>query len=334
VLQLGPTSADLTVTADPPVAGERLVYLVTGGSGDSDLFVTITYVDDSTQEATIHCDDWFDDDPPRGLGNVLRSGLLTPVIDKLDRIHLPSSFEDQNDAAIFTGEILLQAPARRIKEIVFHPSHRRSAWTQDRCRFNLFGLWVAAGGVTFEAPDAATTAITLGVTPGPYRFRLVVDDGDLCTGPQAEEFTVTLLDVPAFTRGDANADGRQLELTDAVYLLQYLFANGPEPPCHDAGDANDDNRNLDLGDPLFVLQYLFRNGPRMPPPFPDCGMTPRMMPSPVGASRRATEKANRTRRFILEPGTTRRYRPMVKGMSPRLRSGVAPPSSTLSGPTL
>ncbi len=32
-----------------------------------------------------------------------------------------------------------------------------------------------------------------------------------------------------FARGDGNSDGR-LDLSDAVFVLSYLFLGGPEPP--------------------------------------------------------------------------------------------------------
>ncbi len=275
VLQLSPGSADLTVSVDPQVAGTRLVYLVTGGDGDSDLFLTIVYEDDTVQNAFMHCDDWFDDEPPTGLGGSLRTHLLTPVINKLDRGHPPHALGDESDPAIFKGEILLEAADRPVKEIRFHPTDPRSTWAESRCRLNLFGLWIAGGGVTIASPAAPETSITLGWTEGVYRFRLTVHDGDACTGPQSREFGVTVVAGAAairFKRGDANADGRMLEVTDAVFTLQYLFAAGPTPPCEDAADANDDNRPIDLGDALYILQYLFQDGPTIPPPFPECGL--------------------------------------------------------------
>jgi hypothetical protein len=72
-----------------------------------------------------------------------------------------------------------------------------------------------------------------------------------------------------FLRGDANDDGR-LDVSDAGYLLSWLFDDGPALFCDDAGDANDDGR-LDVSDARYVLDYLFSNGAAPAAPFPQAG---------------------------------------------------------------
>lgn len=74
-----------------------------------------------------------------------------------------------------------------------------------------------------------------------------------------------------FIRGDVNADGRGVDLSDAIYILQYLFDNGPEPACLDTADANDDSSLIDLSDAITVLQHLFADGGPLPEPFGQCG---------------------------------------------------------------
>jgi hypothetical protein len=61
-----------------------------------------------------------------------------------------------------------------------------------------------------------------------------------------------------FIYGDANGDG-SIGLGDAIYILNYLFRNGPEPDPFQAGDANCDG-NVQLDDAIHVLNYLFKNG--------------------------------------------------------------------------
>ena len=60
-------------------------------------------------------------------------------------------------------------------------------------------------------------------------------------------------------RGDANGDG-QINVSDALYMLNYLFRHGPPPVSFEAGDANCDNDHGAL-DVVFLLNYLFRFGP-------------------------------------------------------------------------
>lgn len=59
--------------------------------------------------------------------------------------------------------------------------------------------------------------------------------------------------------GDADGSGI-VDLGDVLYMLNYLFRQGPPPISFRAGDANCDN-DLGILDPLYLLNYLYRNGP-------------------------------------------------------------------------
>ena len=58
--------------------------------------------------------------------------------------------------------------------------------------------------------------------------------------------------------GDANGDG-SINISDAVFLLQYIFAGGaaPNPLCH--GDANGDG-SANVSDAVYLIQYIFAGG--------------------------------------------------------------------------
>ncbi len=75
-----------------------------------------------------------------------------------------------------------------------------------------------------------------------------------------------------FSRGDANADG-DINIADAVFLLNYLFAGGEIPPCLDAVDANDDGK-LSIADAVKVLYSLFGGIGPLPEPSSGCGIDP------------------------------------------------------------
>jgi hypothetical protein len=60
-------------------------------------------------------------------------------------------------------------------------------------------------------------------------------------------------------RGDVNGD-RQVTIVDVVYLINYLFKNGPEPIPVESGDVNCDD-NVDIVDVVYLINYLFKNGP-------------------------------------------------------------------------
>jgi len=70
-----------------------------------------------------------------------------------------------------------------------------------------------------------------------------------------------------FYRGDVNASDSlevpALDVTDLVYLVQYLFQNGPAPkPYADQGDVNADGK-VDVLDCVYLLNYVFVDGPSL-----------------------------------------------------------------------
>ena len=78
---------------------------------------------------------------------------------------------------------------------------------------------------------------------------------------------------PTFRRGDADGTGT-VELTDSVFVLNWLFLGSAEPGCADAADSNDDGK-VDLSDPIQVLGFLFLGSEAPPSPGPEtCGDDP------------------------------------------------------------
>lgn len=97
----------------------------------------------------------------------------------------------------------------------------------------------------------------------------------LLTGPIPAKVEGGVPPPPVFNRGDANGDGR-LDITDAIFILDFLFTSGDEITCLDAGNANGDI-NVDLSDAVYVLLYLFGGGNPPPAPFSSdfvCGSHP------------------------------------------------------------
>ncbi len=86
-----------------------------------------------------------------------------------------------------------------------------------------------------------------------------------------------------FRRGDADSSGK-IDLTDAVFVLSYLFLGGNGPACMDAADA-DSSAKIDLTDAVFTLSWLFLGGKDMGTPGPVCGTVPSNFPgSPCPAT--------------------------------------------------
>jgi len=76
---------------------------------------------------------------------------------------------------------------------------------------------------------------------------------------------------PGFIRGHVNED-EFLDISDPLALLFHLFS-GRLLSCRKAADA-DDGGELGLEDVIYLLDYLFRNGPAPGPPAGSCGPDP------------------------------------------------------------
>jgi hypothetical protein len=99
----------------------------------------------------------------------------------------------------------------------------------------------------------------------------VLDGGDVVTlSDQAGDFiSGSVLDVytgvfaievtPEYLCGDA--DGNELvNISDAVYLIAYIFGGGPAPYPLLAGDA-DCNGFVNISDAVYLIAYIFGGGP-------------------------------------------------------------------------
>ena len=76
--------------------------------------------------------------------------------------------------------------------------------------------------------------------------------------------------IPTFIRGDANDDG-QVDIADAIWIINSLFQGGQILDCTGANDANADNQ-FDISDGLYLLAYRLLGGSSPPAPYPACGI--------------------------------------------------------------
>jgi hypothetical protein len=149
------------------------------------------------------------------------------------------------------------------------------------------------------ADDLPPQSPALEVTEGYVRFHLLQgnsNDGpggkgrpgdappDWVGGRDANGTDLVLLELwkagesadPQFIRGDSNGDG-SVNIADAIYILQRLFAGGAPIACLETGDSNDDD-SVNIADGIYILQRLFAGGAPIPPPNPGCGTDTTLAP--------------------------------------------------------
>ncbi len=68
-----------------------------------------------------------------------------------------------------------------------------------------------------------------------------------------------------FRRGDTNGLGEEVDISDAITVLGFLFNGTAELGCKRAADVQNDG-SIDLSDAIFILQFLFNGGEPIPPP--------------------------------------------------------------------
>ena len=64
-------------------------------------------------------------------------------------------------------------------------------------------------------------------------------------------------------RGNANGEGG-INVADLTYLVDYLFFDGPTPPCPEEGNVDADG-GTNVADLTYLVDHLFFDGPAPPP---------------------------------------------------------------------
>jgi len=107
-----------------------------------------------------------------------------------------------------------------------------------------------AVGATFDATATFDTS-------GWYQYSFAFSDGidSVVTTPQVIYLEVA----PQYVPGDANGDNL-VSISDAVYLINYIFAGGPAPDPLASGDANCDAQ-VSISDAVYIINYIFAGGP-------------------------------------------------------------------------
>jgi len=125
---------------------------------------------------------------------------------------------------------------------------------------------------TVANPALVGTTTTLQLTNGlgsPPLFNVITVAGSSVL-PTRVDGTIEFVNQPLFKRGDANGEG-VVNIADAIFMIQYIFNDGPSPQCMEAANANGDSFT-DISDAIFLIQFQFLDGNQPPAPYPACGV--------------------------------------------------------------
>lgn len=147
-----------------------------------------------------------------------------------------------------TGQAIPVGPSRNVVDLAFSVNPAAPLMTLSPVRF---------------ADDAASfpPAYNLASIAGQAHLPSTIDGGVFIDCTQFE-----------FRRGDTNEDG-SVTVSDAVFIVDWLFFFGTPSQCNKTGDTNADGF-FDLADIVFLLNALLGGGPPIPAPYPNCGLEP------------------------------------------------------------
>jgi len=91
-----------------------------------------------------------------------------------------------------------------------------------------------------------------------FSFTLRVTDSSVPTRQDDKTFYLKI-NPPLPKHGDADGSG-EINIADAVYLINFVFLDGNEPDPVMRGDCNCDEA-INLVDIIYLINYIFRNGP-------------------------------------------------------------------------
>ena len=136
-----------------------------------------------------------------------------------------------------------------------------------------FGDQEAAEVRRFGPNGDSTVLLEVTTPPGQGQVEVRVVNTRPGRAESVDTVTFTYESAEGYIRGDPDASG-DVNLTDAVLLLNFLFAGGAPPACEAAGDT-DRSGDIGMTDAIQILNYLFLGADGLPAPFPECGRDPR-----------------------------------------------------------
>ncbi|NIS15969.1 MAG: hypothetical protein GWN00_24380 [Aliifodinibius sp.] len=114
---------------------------------------------------------------------------------------------------------------------------------------------IAAGG----ADTITCQFLSAELDSGMYSADIYINNNDPINNPLALTAELEVSSEPFYTCGDANADGN-VNVSDAVLIINYVFIEGPAPDPLESGDVNCDE-NINVSDAVYIINYVFAEGP-------------------------------------------------------------------------
>ncbi len=215
----------------------------------------------------IGCSDWdFHGHNRQFLRTVDISDLANPIL--LDELFLDSADVHGNEMCRRGSYIYLAAANKGLKIIdISNPA-----------KPDIANQYIPAGGDFFRDVDTKRNYIFVNgryslqifdvtdpLDPNLVQFVPLPDfpermkiEGDYLYIANLTGLLIFKLNFPPAACGDANADGT-VNISDAVYIINYIFAGGLAPDPMEAADVNCDE-TVNVSDAVWIINYIFVGG--------------------------------------------------------------------------
>lgn len=141
------------------------------------------------------------------------------------------------------------------------------AWDYDPAlTFHVYRRLGSSSGSFFRVDDPSGSMANPGVASGSYTdsdadtsevydYLLIAEDA---SGNLSEHSAILDTSVPSYVCGDSDTNGA-VNISDAVFLVAFIFGGGSAPDPYLAGDA-DCNGKINISDAVYLVAYIFGGG--------------------------------------------------------------------------
>jgi hypothetical protein len=127
-------------------------------------------------------------------------------------------------------------------DVTYYPDIDDPDDTELTVSYDYFPAWMTQTGDSLAGTTPATASTD----------SLQVTAEDFCGNDSADIF------LRIYLKGDVNSD-REIDVADAVYLVNYIFAAGPVPEIIASGDLNCDDQ-ISISDAVAIINFIFIGG--------------------------------------------------------------------------